>query len=188
MDVTDVLDIASAIDANVTGAAILRSDREAEFGWSVVERLDGIRVRLDTADGRSPTQAVLDAIMSADLSSDALGNREIARIRAMAGKAMLFGATPDNSATRAAVSSLFTGRNDLAEGLYALLVLLCERLSMAVPSDQELADCITRLRNGSDPGVSAINVASNVRRRLGRGEILGVLSGSLASGQGDPLS
>lgn len=86
-DTTDLVSLARAADANVTGGAVLESDRAAEPNWHVVERADGVRVRLDTANGNAPTQAAIDAVASADLSEGAVAARAQVRLRALASAA-----------------------------------------------------------------------------------------------------
>jgi hypothetical protein len=100
MSVTeDLAFLAQAADPDVVGAAVLEPGRPAEAGWYVVERADGVRVRLDTATGAPPAQAARDAVAGADLSPAAVQARADARApERTAVRALLAQAVADNDA------------------------------------------------------------------------------------------
>lgn len=85
MDATALLTaLARAADPGVVGCAVLKPDRAAEEGWHVVERPDGVRVRLDTADGAPPNDAAIAAVTGADLVALALAPARTEKLAALA--------------------------------------------------------------------------------------------------------
>ena len=102
MAATELLySLASAADANVVGCAVLRPDRAAEEGWHVVERPDGVRVRLDTADGVPPNAAAIAAVTGADLVALALAPARAEKLAALAAWAKQWTATVSGVTLRA---------------------------------------------------------------------------------------
>lgn len=111
----------------------------------------------------------------------------VAARRAAAGTVLLAGATPEQTAIRAADVALWTfGRNDVAEYCRAVLEIVCDNLNVAYPSPAEIAVKIATLRGGYDPGVTPETVADRGGRRLTDAEIVLLLQAVLSSGAGDP--
>ena len=71
--------LAAAADARVSGIGLLKPERVPDADWHVVERVDGLRVRVDIADGSAPNAAAIAAILAADLSDAAFAAREVDR-------------------------------------------------------------------------------------------------------------
>lgn len=69
--VTALTTAAVVADGSVVGVAVLKPDREAEPGWFVTVRTDGLRVRIDTATGAAPSAAAVNAVKALDLSDAA---------------------------------------------------------------------------------------------------------------------
>ncbi len=117
--VPDLTLIAAAADPNVSGVAVLRPDRVAEPGWTVVERADGLRVRIDTSTGVAPLAAAQKAILTADLSPAAVAARAAPAIQAVAAAAQA-NPGPTSRLLRAAVLTLVDENNLLRARLRAL--------------------------------------------------------------------
>ena len=71
--------LAAAADARVSGIGLLKPERVPDVDWHVVERVDGLRVRVDIGDGSAPNAAAIAAILAADLSDAAFAAREVDR-------------------------------------------------------------------------------------------------------------
>jgi len=83
--ITDLEECAKAADPNVIGLAVNPDPSAVAInGWVVIERSDGLRVRIDTADGAPPTQAAIDAVLNADLTPAGITSRVTAECRSMA--------------------------------------------------------------------------------------------------------
>jgi hypothetical protein len=75
----DLFFVAFAQDANVCGCYVLSAQDVVQPHWTVYDRPDGLRVRLDTADGAPPLAAAVAAVQTADLSEAAVALRWNAR-------------------------------------------------------------------------------------------------------------
>lgn len=76
-----IYDAAKAADANVVGVAVLANGAPAQPGWNVVTRADGVRVRVDTANG-APNAAAVAAVNNFDLSAPGVAAKTVTRTQA----------------------------------------------------------------------------------------------------------
>ena len=109
----DLFDAARAADTACVGCAQLEPG-EARADWLVVERADGLRVRLDGVAADSPAVA---AVLALDLSAEAARAREVQRLASAAVMDTLSRAAVDPfaAAVVALFDTVFTLVNDLRE-------------------------------------------------------------------------
>jgi hypothetical protein len=139
--------------------------------------------RWSDALGARPTADQVAAV-----TADQVAAARTAKLRAAAGSLLTTAAEPVHVSIRAADTAEWTfGRNEVAECLWAALTLVCDRANVAVPTAAEIADRITTLRAGSEPGVPAADVADRGRRRLTQAEVLALIGATVRAGGGDPL-
>lgn len=119
---------AQAADPACAGCAIL-GDGPAQPGWLVLERADGLRVRLDGVAADSPAVA---AVLALDLSAEAAAARDLARTRAAAVAAFLNSNDPVIVATRALFRLAFTWINDERESRGAARILEPDIIALAM--------------------------------------------------------
>lgn len=110
---------AIAADPACAGCALIGT-APAQPGWVIAERADGLRVRVDDVGVESPAVA---AVLTLDLSAEAVAARELGRKRAEAVAAFLTSNEPVIVATRALFRLAFTWINDERESRGAERIL-----------------------------------------------------------------
>lgn len=109
--ILDLTAAATAADPACVGCALL-GDAPAQPGWLVVQRADGLRVRIDGVASDSPAVA---AVLALDLSAEAVAARELNRTRNAALWGLLTRADEIGIAVRAVLAGLSSGINDRLE-------------------------------------------------------------------------
>lgn len=127
-DVLDLTRAARAADPACVGVALIGA-QPAQPGWLVVERADGLRVRLDGVSADSPAVA---AVLTLDLSAEAVAARELSAQRTAAVQAFLTSNEPMIVATRALLRLAFTWINDERESRGAARILEPDIIALAM--------------------------------------------------------
>ena len=110
---SDLFAAARAADPACAGCALLDAG-EVRPEWLIVERADGLRVRLDGVGAQSPAVA---AVLALDLSAEAVRAREVQRLASAAVMDTLSRAAADPfaAAVVALFDTAFTLINDLRQ-------------------------------------------------------------------------
>lgn len=115
--ILDLTADATAADPACVGCALL-GDAPAQPGWIVVQRADGLRVRID---GVRPDSPALAAVRDLDLSAGAIAARELTRTRWAALMGLTTRSDDIGIAVRAVLAGLSSGINDRLELIDAQL-------------------------------------------------------------------
>ena len=83
---SDLTAAATAADPACAGCAILAAQTAVQPGWLVVERVDGLRVRVD---GVAPDSPSVGAVLALDLSDAATRARQVQRLATQSVMAVL---------------------------------------------------------------------------------------------------
>jgi hypothetical protein len=118
--ITDLTEAATAADPACVGCALV-GDAPAQPGWLVVQRADGLRVRIDGVASDSPAVA---AVLALDLSAEAVAARELNRTRSAALMGLLTSGDDVGIAVRATVAAITFLVNNRLEHFSAQIVAL----------------------------------------------------------------